>query len=620
MSPSARTHGAAVPAPAPEAAAAWARAAEEGAFALDAFSGASETEFAAFGGRVQACLAQAEELARSAAHTAGILGDAGAADRLASFRGNLTQLAVHGEASRELAARMGAVLDATAAGLGEISPFAHSFQRSVRTLRNLGVATLMESARPGAGGAEFAPLAADVQHLGERISRHFSEVLLRTQAIGKEVGAARSLLGASNAASAGPVGAQDSASGELRGMLAALDGSDALLAELGARAAQASAGIRESSGDLAGRVGAILTNLQTQDATRQKLEHVRDSLRLLARSLREPAGAGDDPAGLAAALAGLQRTQLRRAREEFGRAMTEIEGAVRGVTEATYRFDAAVAGLASGGEPEGEAGATALGDLEERLRRVAAALGSEAARSARVAEALSAAAGSAQELTAYVGEIEEIGLELELVAVNAITRASRTGALGRPLAVIAREIQRQSAEARRNTGQVAARLSRIAEGAREIETLARSFVETAQAGALRIAGELQCLVGTLGGAHARFVEAAGELRCGAAALDTSVAQAVGDLSLPGRLESLAQDLERRLEEVEAEARAAAPQAAGKTSRVLLEELSRAYTMESQREIHRLLAGDGDDGKAGTSPGWLPPSPGSGDLGANVELF
>jgi chaperonin cofactor prefoldin len=613
---------------------AWARAAERGAALLDAFAGASEAEFTDFGRRVEDCLALAGDLARRAAGASDALRATAAAERVREFRGHLGHLEAHGASSRELSARVGAALEATAALVEEIPAFAHAFDRSVRTLRNLGVATLMESARLGAEGTEFSHLAGDVQQLGERISRGFAEVLRRARTIGGQMQAARGLgeqAGAEPARVAGSTGASGTPHGaprRLENLLAELQGSDTLLEELGVRAGSASESIQASAGDLAGRVGEILTNLQAQDATRQKLEHVRDSLRLLARTLRDPAREGqDDAAGFAAAVAGLQRTQLQRARDEFGRAFEAIEGAARGVAGAAHRFDAAVAGLAGEGAGGLDTESQGLGLLKARLDRVAQALGADAARSAQLAEALRGAARGAQELTAHVEEIEEIGLELELVAVNAITRASRTGSRGRPLAVIAREIQRQSAEARRNTGQVAARLSRIGEGAREIEALARTFVETAQAGALRIAGELQCLVGSLGDVHARFLHDAGGLRQGAAALETSVGRAVGSLTLPRRLADLADELGRSLEALEAQARARAPASAGKTSRALLEELARAYTMESQREIHRLLAeGDGETvdadetGKAGSLPGWSPPGPGAPDLGANVELF
>lgn len=605
----------------------WACAAERAAALLDGFVGASEAEFADFGRQVQECLALADDLARRAARAADALGETAAGDSVEGFRRHLAQLETHEASSRELSVQVREALQATAAAVGEIPAFARAFDRSVRTLRNLGVATLMESARLGAQGAEFSHLAADVQQLGERICAEFDKVLRRARTIGAQMEAARGpreQTGSGSAQDAARSGAPGAPSMVLGELLAELRGSDAVLDGLGVQAREASASIRESTGDLSAGVGAILTNMQAQDATRQKLEHVRDSLRLLARTLREPDTADQgDCAGFAAAVAGLQRTQLRGAREAFAAAFAQIESAARGVTQAAYRFDAAVAGLAQEENPGPGAGGKGLGLLEERLHRVARALGDGASRSAEVAEALSVAARGAQELTSHVAEIEELGLELELVAVNAITRASRTGSSGRPLAVIAREIQRQSAEARKNTQQVAARLSRIGDGARQIETLARSFVETAQANALRIAGELQSLVGTLGDAHARFLRDVDGLRRGASSLAAAVGGAVGGLTLPRRLAALAEDLDGCLRDLEADARARAPAAAasGKTSRELLDELARAYTMESQREIHRLLAHNAEDRPEAAPPaGRLPFGQPPSDLGDNVELF
>jgi len=193
----------------------------------------------------------------------------------------------------------------------------------------------------------------------------------------------------------------------------------------------------------------------------------------------------------------------------------------------------------------------------------------------------------------FVSSIEEVGSEIELIAINASIKAAHTGDEGKALGVLAQAIQRLSVEARERTRGVADVLRSVAEVSRDLEGRA---TDTRQAELL-----------------ASYSESQEELSAVLAALDRDLTARMGDLArrcraLGADVDALARsvDLDRRicpgldaagqeLSRIVTRCREAVPVADDTGRPERLKQLLSRYTMEVERVVHESAFGTGSPG-------------------------
>ncbi|MBE0616923.1 MAG: hypothetical protein IH608_03200, partial [Proteobacteria bacterium] len=261
---------------------AWATAVADCGARLGQFVRSSESEFVTFSGVLQGCLDRARGLSGRAGEAAALVSGGEVREDFERFRDYAAKLEQHAAAGRELVTRMAGMLEATAAALHEVRAFAGEFQRSVRCLRALGISTHIEGARLSANRDQFTQLAADVQRLAEQITGKFTEVMERTGALEAE------MIGTLSAVRQGSARQQV----ELGEVLGELEQGIAQVGTLNATAEEVSAELVSRSGELSARIFEILGSLQFQDITRQRVEHVCESLDLLQEGLQDPDATG----------------------------------------------------------------------------------------------------------------------------------------------------------------------------------------------------------------------------------------------------------------------------------------------------------------------------------------
>ncbi|MBE0617211.1 MAG: hypothetical protein IH608_04705 [Proteobacteria bacterium] len=579
----------------------WGRELERLAARLDGFNADSEREFPALGSRLQSCLEQAGRLSDAARQALETVSGAAIREALTGLQAQNETLREHSRRGAEVVATMNRALAEALGLVARIPAVGQDFQRSVRSLRTLGVATQVESARLGAQGEAFTVLAGEVGRLAEQVKEDIAGVLGRSRALEQEMGAAL----------ASVLEAQRILHGELGEAVGTLAQGSRDLVAMNERARGISARMEDQARKLSAEMGEIVASMQFQDITRQRLEHVRDSLALLGEEVGEAAGEDDLPpsaAALAAAVTRLQRSQLEEAEQEFFGALDGILGALPAVGGTVESLSESFAELSSA---TGPAGQSFLDGLRGGLASVVTTIRGAAARNAEVSDLLSSAARTAGEITSFIAGIDEIGFDIELIAINAIVQSSRTGAEGRPLAVIAQAIQGQSVDARRITGRVSALLRGIGSASEALGEQAREFSTAAQGEAVGVIQELERLILGLENADREFRDKLNALRAESAHLVEELRAAADATNLHERLRGLAREMG---ESLDALGRDAASRSAGLGSAeqgAVLETLAARYTMESQRAVHRRLAGHVDAAQG---------SPGAGSLGANVELF
>lgn len=327
------------------------------------------------------------------------------------------------------------------------------------------------------------------------------------------------------------------------------------------------------------RIDGIVYFLQIGDIVRQKVEHVAAALHRL------PAAAGSR-----AGVLRLQIAQLAGVETSLERAHEELRGAFVGLGEATEGIVAPLADLSAGG------GAAVFDGLVGDTRSMFGLQGRVAELGSRSAAAAEQAKVAGETIVKQLAEITETNAAMHMMALNAIVNTSRLGSAASALGVLSVHVHE------------------IARASGELVVEVRNLVGKVQAGVGSVAAaatsdrhaDVMAHFAGIDQLRQLIREAAADAADLAEAQARGIAAATADLNcllvMRRRLAALRTELEGALAAHGAGADLGAEESA---------QLMAAYTMESEREIHRQVF-------AGAAS--APVAAAAGDLGDNVELF
>lgn len=515
----------------------------------------------------------------------------------------------------ERAAGMGARIEQNRQALATVQSLARrvhlAFLRGAETVavfRALCTLTRIETSRLGDDGSEFGDLAGEVRPLSERIQSTGKAILDAATRLDQSV---ESVLRKESELAAGEVQ-------QLESLIAGVHESLRAFEDRLERARQASEcqfaqhrAIREAMEDL-------VQSLQFHDITRQQIEHVCQALLGIEPGARSVGRSGNGPDSGVRAILSLQASQLAGAQATFSRSFGQMERDLEGMAARVHEMAEVSRGLlgSSGGEQEAffqhmEASLSGI------LRTMGACEGAESATRATAGELAATVRG----IRVAIEEIRGVEIQIQRVAVNATIRSAHIGAPGDALMVIADVMHHKALDSNSNTEEVA----------RLLDAIDQAICQAAEgSGAPGSSGD----PGT-GQVVDRLRESILELHSSS---DTSFTRVHQIAALSSRLSDEIQALRNSLtagpvfSEVLTRVRAELEQAGAELAPVGprpapsadLENLTKVYTMQSERDVHRAAA-SGEPAAAFEGSELKTETFGSihGDAGAygdNVELF
>ena len=337
------------------------------------------------------------------------------------------------------------------------------FFNMVQTLKVLEITTRIESARLGSAGAGFTTLADDVKALGTIIDEH-------TEKIGEHSHLLMNQVASASERSKKQIASQNRIVQE---MFAELFAGISELESMRNHSAALVHDLAKGSRQVTESMGQVIASVQFHDITRQQVEHVEE---ILDQAVREiGARAKDDgELGLGAWVRDvlqLQAPQLRQAQEMFSGAVNELIGNLRSIGHGIEDLHGKITAVAYA---DRKGGMSILDAIRHHISDVMNAMRTTSGHISETSKTMSHMAETISTVSTFVHGIEDIGAEIELIALNARVKAAHTGDQGRTLGVIAMEIQNLSVDARTRTGAVAEILNRISTVADRLSTLART--------------------------------------------------------------------------------------------------------------------------------------------------
>lgn len=609
----------------------------------------TETDFLKIGGTLQEFSLRSQKASEQAHNIAAHLSLANLKKVEEELFGLLDRLGKHLE-EREL---QGTVKMENLEGIAEdavkiLRPLT-DLDRNRRILRMMGLYVRIENARLGRADASFEDVANVAEQLADTIKERVTSISGNMSDLYHSAEQLRQQLADVDREAAQR---KDLVFTQSRECLESLQRSSVQAEEQCGRFA---AGVSKRSGDISRGIVGVVMSMQFHDITRQQIEHVRLSLseleRLLPSDARAPSSAEtfQEAVESAATLGDLHVAQVTHAREVLVKAVTDIQAhlsEVRGGLGAILEETQTLAENA-------RSVTTALAD---DLSRLSDPLGGFFQAQAQTTRTMGDALGKIDRILGGVTlDIEQIGVEIKMIAVNSLVKTSRMGAEGMALRVLAESIKNLSDEVCERTALVGKPLEGISSRAMAIGRVVALEGSVGEQ-------ELEEMNLLLCGRRKRFTEMAadvvalsGEMRTALERLVSDIDQAISTFRIDASLHEEFEGVISRIDTVRESARKIVPWArietvGEKTAAKLKAEAAR-YTMDSERDIHhRVFRNEGPVGGVAEPTSELPDgfeffgapvsdssaivprdegehgddqqaqAPGNGCLGDGIELF
>lgn len=583
-----------------------------------------EADFLALGARLQEFAHSVRDLTRQASELAELTSgeelDRGAEEL--SIELERMRKIVGGDTSSQSLQELDSILEVSR----KLRTLSQDFRRIVKKLQMLGISTRIESARLGSMGRGFTTLADDVEKLAYTIISHSSQITEQAESLCVLVASVRerttSILDTQRACSTD--------------IFSTIEDNLRSLVNLTHKSAQVSAELPDKARSVSAEIGEVVSSLQFHDIVRQQVEHVvealEEGLQLLAPHIvdTELTPDGEDVVSWIADICDLQASQLQNAAEQFSTALERMSQHMRGIARHAVEVSGSLvrsvsAEVEAGGECILGQGCV-LDQIEQGVGSITESMREYSSQGEAVGRIMHDVANTITEMSSFVSDIEDVGAEIELIALNASVKAAHTGEEGKALGVLAQAIQHLSVEARTQTEAVSSVLVHIS-SASEALLRADTSIDREQVAAM----------------IARMGDMTGSLRDVSERVGTelrAIGTSVGDLArdIEDTIEGLAfhHDVVRELEESEGklniaarEARCIVPCSNDAQRSERLKAMLDRYTMDAERIIHMSAFGHEDQPLESLQPAsrvkGLDKAPkasprSSDDLGDNVELF
>lgn len=580
---------------------------------LRKLAGTTEHEFLQIGVQLQDCYHRSTKITEMANRLVELVSGSRSSEVIDQLHSMIAEIEAYLAGARRQNSESSAALESILGLFDRISRPLESFQKMTKTLRMLGVSTKIESSRMGDEGLGFLTLAQDVEKLAQLVSEKSAAILGHSRLLEGMISENLRLVRMNDALQ----------EREVAGVLASTAASLDEMIAVNGRCSSFGTLVSSVSAGVSADVSEVVASMQMHDMTRQQVEHIIEALeRLGTRLANEPGSeAGDDQLQQLVVEAGdvceLQSAQLRHAADELCSAVCSIADNLRDVAGRQSLLASESLATAGAGDRSG-------GSFMEKMTRgmtTVTTVLAECARSDRnMTHTLARAAETMREVAGYVADIQGIGTEIDLIALNAQIKAAHTGREGAALGVLAEAIKRLSVESISQTETVAASLLEIdrfttalfQDTSRETEHLGGRVSELE-----RVMGGIMTALGSM---NSELADLLGALVAHVNELGSDVEQTVSAIDVQLRVRDMAMAVNSELDSIVSRSRELEP--ASQEFMNNLRHMEERYTMESERRIHEAIA---RKRSGGTADPEVPAREGStvasdSEFGDNVDLF
>ena len=370
-------------------------------------------------------------------------------------------------------------------------------------------------------------------------------------------------------------------------------------------------------------IGEVVASMQFHDITRQRLEHVCDALRDVGGKLgpADSAKAGENPfkpwrifrkhtenrsdaiSRLAEAIVPcqVQSVQLKDADADMLSAVGRIIENLKKIASEITVMSAEMQMLASAGSQKEE---SFLSDLEKKLSTLADAIASYGEINREWSASMELITVSARDMTVFISEIDKIGIQMRMIALNASIHAAHLGQEGAALGILAESISRLSSETSQKIDEISDSLRYVMKEASSFasDQAAKSDQQIIPADQTRLTGptqriqqidmsaQIKGMIAPLHQLDRNVSDLLARIGHDGNALTQDIATTIQGITVHENISEEIRKVTFELESMVEKMRALCPALVSDSDRKEMANMTGRYTMEREREIHESIAG------------------------------
>jgi len=569
---------------------------------LDGLVASSEKTFLSLGDSLREIYRRAQDLCeKSSEMVCAMTGEdfSGAIDGLSTILNDLKEFMESPEKSFE---RTSEVFNEHLATLKKVSSSLDGLNMLVLNLSMLGFLTRMENAHIFTQTSGFSSLTEDVRHLVQTIKNKSSQITLKSDSVLSFIAEAQ-----------GKVADYRTVQREqMRHMLEKAALNHRSLTNKHNDTSSSARMIDQGTKKIAAAMGDIVMSMQFHDITRQQLEHVKEVAENLKGKISEDGHSPDEVAAFVRDVCDLQHAQIRQSTDDLTNAVNNIIKGLHDISSSVGQIQMITESTAMASETRG---VSFMEQIDAGISSIITSMRDASSEQAKMTQTVYSTSEMVSEMSAFVRDIESMGMDLQLIALNARIKAAHLGKEGAVLDTISGGIYDLSKTAREDTHHLSEMLA-------ELVSLSGTFREDFQGlqeGQDRTVEQMVENLGSLISSLKDIDRKALAMLNGIGGLTDSLMKDIehvaGSITVHRELQEKLDEVMDAVSGIAEQARKICPAKRIDATSTFFKDIDNLYTMESGRAIHMRHLG----GAPVSSDKDTPATP-ADDLGENVELF
>ncbi len=439
---------------------------EKAAGKLTQLNASTETEFLSLGKRLQDYYLQTKEISDDSSSVAVIMSGneiTALIDGLKEIFNNVKQLDIKSNQGVEI---LTSILSKAQAIRSQLD----YFSKVVRNLNILCISIKIETARITGSSEEFSALAENIKKLADNIESKSKHLINQSQSL--------SLLLQNNLILINNFEARQQVQSGL--IIDRTTKNLGVLSERHEFSALAVKKLSEKWNSISQSIGEVVASIQFHDITHQQIEHAIGALTRLTSKLKNPNSTANQSgiinrvlqklaigrkknlslhpkkaASNTAIVCRLQMAQIKNSGDELFSAVTRIVNSLKNISKLIEEISEEAGNMTGNKEQSKE---SFLTETEKDLSGLTESLADYAQLNKQIESTIHQVANTIAEMSSFVIEIEKIGFDMKIVALNTIVHAAHTGAEGLSLSILAEAIHNLSVETSANIKLIAENL------------------------------------------------------------------------------------------------------------------------------------------------------------------
>lgn len=333
--------------------------------------------------------------------------------------------------------------------LESVNNILDDYEGFVKGLKMLGLSAKIESARITDMDTDFDNLVENVESLSNRIDEKSKLIGKKSLSLYKLIGSVSSNIRILNKTNDETV----------QTILEKSDHSISVLREKFQLAQHESELISNYAQKISKIFGDIVVSIQYQDICKQQIDHVCEALNSVVSEncsgLAYPAESNSkfNKGNTIHNIYSIQKAQLQNTKTEFLEASHKLISDLQEIEHMTANLESMIVNLLQNGENEKD---SYLYKTGKELKKIIDIVIKNSQADSKLIELVESLNETKNELSRFVGDVEDIGAEIELIAINSQIKSARLGKEGMSLGIIAENIQKLSVRAKEQTDNLSA--------------------------------------------------------------------------------------------------------------------------------------------------------------------